>query len=532
VSGIAACVVMEAEPKTTPITLLSGFLGAGKTTLLKHLLENKAGLKVGLIVNDVAEINIDAALVSKKTGGASAAEDTVELQNGCACCTAAEEFLQGIESLMKLSRERGTPWDHIVIESSGVAEPREVRDNFRNALVSQPQTLAGTKLHAMVTAVDGSTFLEEFEKRNKLQERSDLGTARSVESTRQVVSLMCEQIECADILILNKADLVKPDELTLMCETVAALNPSAQVHTSERGRVDLAQVLAAAKGGGVADMDEDMEHRRMVEMVKAEAAAHGHAEHSHAQHAAPNADSSAAPPEAAEANGHGEAHAHGHAGAEAGCEETHTDAQHGGGGGGGAAATGETSQAHGHNHVHESRESKRFGITSFCYQRRRPFHPHRLMGVIRELPVRLENLALSEVLMEKDKDADDPAAEARSPMRSLIRAKGFIWLSNSHSQIFSWALAGKHFELKQYASWWSSLPRDEWPADQKQVAEIRKDFADDEMGDRRQELVFIGVSMDREAITRLLDGCLLTDSELLAYNQHWNQESAVANSAA
>ena len=114
-------------PATTPITLLSGFLGAGKTTLLKHLLENKAGLKVGLLVNDVAEINIDAALVSKKTGGASAAEDTVELQNGCACCTAAEEFLQGIEQLMKLSRERGTPWDHIVIESSGVAEPREVR---------------------------------------------------------------------------------------------------------------------------------------------------------------------------------------------------------------------------------------------------------------------------------------------------------------------------------------------------------------------------------------------------------------------
>ena len=114
-------------PDTTPITLLSGFLGAGKTTLLKHLLENKAGLKVGLLVNDVAEINIDAALVSKKTGGAAAPDDTVELQNGCACCTAAEEFLQGIEHLMKLSRERGIPWDHIVIESSGVAEPREVR---------------------------------------------------------------------------------------------------------------------------------------------------------------------------------------------------------------------------------------------------------------------------------------------------------------------------------------------------------------------------------------------------------------------
>ena len=120
-----AAMIME-RGTPTPITLLSGFLGAGKTTLLKHLLENKAGIKVGLIVNDVAEINIDAALVSKKTGGTSSPEDTVELQNGCACCTAAEEFLQGIGHLMKLSRERNVPWDHILIESSGVAEPREV----------------------------------------------------------------------------------------------------------------------------------------------------------------------------------------------------------------------------------------------------------------------------------------------------------------------------------------------------------------------------------------------------------------------
>ena len=199
--------------------------------------------------------------------------------------------------------------------------------------------------------------------------------------------------------------------MQLLREAVKSLNSAAQVHTSERGRVDLAQVLAAATGGGVAEMDEDMEHRRMVEMVKAEATAHGHAEHSHAQHAAPKADSSAAPPGAAEANGHAEVHAHGHADAKAECEPNCTDAQHEHGGGG------ETSQAHGHGHVHESRESKRFGITSFCYQRRRPFHPHRLMSVIRELPVRLENLALSEALMEKDKDADDPAAEARSPMR-------------------------------------------------------------------------------------------------------------------
>ena len=180
--------------------------------------------------------------------------------------------------------------------------------------------------------------------------------------------------------MLRQADLVKSvDEMELLREAVKSLNSAAQVHTSERGRVDLAQVLAAATGGGVAEMDEDMEHRRMVEMVKAGATAH----------AAPKADSSTAPPGAAEANGHAEVHAHGHADAKAESEPNCTDAEHEhGGGGGDAAATGETSQAHGHGHVHESRESKRFGITSFCYQRRRPFHPHRLMSVIRQLDVK------------------------------------------------------------------------------------------------------------------------------------------------
>ena len=144
-----AAMIME-RGTPTPITLLSGFLGAGKTTLLKHLLENKAGIKVGLIVNDVAEINIDAALVSKKTGGTSSPEDTVELQNGCACCTAAEEFLQGITHLMKLSRERNVPWDHILIESSGVAEPREVCARlcgrvWRRPLRTTPSAPAGAR---------------------------------------------------------------------------------------------------------------------------------------------------------------------------------------------------------------------------------------------------------------------------------------------------------------------------------------------------------------------------------------------------
>lgn len=149
------------------------------------------------------------------------------------------------------------------------------------------------------------------------------------------------------------------------------------------------------------------------------------------------------------------------------------------------------------------------------------------MSVIRQLPVRQESLALSEVLTQEESSAaprDDRNSDAtseRSPMTALIRSKGFLWLSNSHSQIFYWALAGKHFELTQYATWWQCLARSEWPTNEKEVADIMSDFAG-EFGDHRQEIVLIGVNMDRSAITALLDECLLTDKELEAYRKHWN----------
>ena len=208
--------------------------------------------------------------------------------------------------------------------------------------------------------------------------------------------------------MLRQADLVKSaDEQELLREAVKSLNSAAQVHTSEHGRVDLAKVLAAATGGGVAEMDEDMEHRRMVDMVKAE----GHAEHSHAQHIVPEAASSPAAPGAAEANGHAEESA-----------ASGADAEHTHGGGGGAAPTGETSQAHGHGHVHESRESKRFGITSFCYQRRRPFHPHRLMSVIRQLDVKDTPLQAEATYMPALKGALMGATAVHAPAQTHVMA--------------------------------------------------------------------------------------------------------------
>ena len=248
-----------------PVTILTGFLGSGKTTLLKHVLENKEGLKIGMIVNDVAEINIDAALVAVRGGGSAAAGDTVELQNGCACCSSAEELIQSVEKLMALAETRGVPWDHVVVEASGVAEPREIRDNFLNVATSQPELLAGARLHTMVTVVDASTFLAEFEKRNKVEQRPDLGTDDYTDNNRQVVDLMCEQVECADVLVVNKTDLsASARQLELLRETLGSLNPAAKVLTSVRGDVSLASVLAAAPADGVASLDGEGELREVA----------------------------------------------------------------------------------------------------------------------------------------------------------------------------------------------------------------------------------------------------------------------------
>jgi G3E family GTPase len=167
-----------------PITLLSGFLGAGKTTLLKHLLQNTDGVRVGVVVNDVAAVNVDAKLVK---GGASQGlggglpEDMIELSNGCACCSAGDDLFGALAELVSLSFMRGTTYDFIVFEASGVSEPRLLRAMFQEAAAAQWPLMRAIRLESMVTVVDAASFLELYSSTDSIAERSDLGYEESTD---------------------------------------------------------------------------------------------------------------------------------------------------------------------------------------------------------------------------------------------------------------------------------------------------------------------------------------------------------------
>jgi len=228
------------------VTLLSGFLGSGKTTLLKHILENKEGKRVGVVVNDVASVNIDAKLVVRGRGEAQEAwgDDMVQLDNGCACCSAGDDLFASIARLVQQSLEREAPYDHIVIESSGVAEPRLLRAMFQEAANAEWPLMQQVSLESMVTVIDAASFLELWGSSETMASRLDLGLGaqegadgglqewmRSVRpeedggsAGRSVVQLLVEQAEIADVLLLNKRDQVDAAQMATLRQILGAVN--------------------------------------------------------------------------------------------------------------------------------------------------------------------------------------------------------------------------------------------------------------------------------------------------------------------
>ncbi|RTZ02191.1 GTP-binding protein [Flavobacterium sp. RSP49] len=222
--------------KKLPVTVLSGFLGAGKTSLLNYILHNKEGLKVAVIVNDMSEVNIDAQLVKKENTLSRTEERLVEMSNGCICCTLREDLMLEVEKLAKEDR-----FDYLLIESSGISEPIPVAQTF--SFVNEEENIDLSRfsfIDTMVTVVDAFNFFKDFGSAQTLQDRkvSDIEN-----DTRTIVNLLVDQVEFANVIILNKTDLVTQKELEVLKASIQKLNPIAKIIPSILGRVNINEVL-------------------------------------------------------------------------------------------------------------------------------------------------------------------------------------------------------------------------------------------------------------------------------------------------
>ncbi|CAE8636561.1 unnamed protein product [Polarella glacialis] len=230
---------LSSDGPVTPVTLLSGFLGAGKTTLLKNLLENKKGLRIGVVVNDVASVNVDAQLISSQVAGAEGIE-VAELQNGCVCCSLADDLFSSVSEIL-VRAPPGSNFDHILVELSGVGEPESIRRNWRMAReIGHPAALR-SEIAKVVTVVDASTFAADWQDGRAAAELGDLGDRHDSSGSRPVVELLAEQIESADLILLSKVDLASVAELKAAAAIVRAINLKSEMLTSLWGKVDPAR---------------------------------------------------------------------------------------------------------------------------------------------------------------------------------------------------------------------------------------------------------------------------------------------------
>jgi G3E family GTPase len=371
-----------------PVTVLSGFLGAGKTTLLNHVLNNRSGLRVAVIVNDMSEVNIDAALI--RDGGADLSrtdEQLVEMTNGCICCTLRDDLLAEVRRLAEMNR-----FDYLLIESSGISEPLPVATTFDFRDENGLSLSDVARLDTMVTVVDAANLLKDYASEDFLADR---GETAGEGDTRTLVELLVEQIEFSDVIVLNKTGAASPDDLRAARQIVGSLNSSARIVETDFGRVELADIL----GTGRFDFEKASEHPLWFKEL------HGF-----------------------------------------------------------------------RDHVPESEE---YGIRSFVYRAKKPFHPARFKAFLGET------------------------------WPGVVRAKGFFWLATRPHHVGELSQAGALVRSGRLGLWWAAVPRQHWPQDPAAVEAIAS-ASDPVWGDRRQELVFIGADpMDEAALRRRLDACLI-----------------------
>jgi len=497
-------------PKPVPVILLSGFLGTGKTTMLRNWLQDSTE-RVGVVVNDVAAVNIDSKLVQQEGYNSEGEVNAIQLQNGCACCSLGDELLVSIYDLLELGTQ-DKPFSKIVVELSGVAEPQRVKENFEQAQGSGYYITQGFELSKVVTLLDASTFCEEYMTYMSIMERDDLIEGDIGEmGDYSVVELLVEQAEAADIVVLNKTDLASQDQLEATRAVVKAINTKAAVLETSYSQIGLDKVMGAVSKPEHAEEHEGHDH-----------GGHDHQEehscgHSHA--------SDCSDPECTDSS-HGHNHAHSHADdcsdpactdSSHGHSHSHADDCH---------DPDCTDESHGHSHSHShatTTAEERFGISSFTYRARRPFSEARFTEVLKKWPVPTHS-DLKLVL-------EDAEPDLGHPMARVIRSKGFCWLEQEPSTRVYWSHAGKDMKLSYSGVWWGAMTPRQVEVMQRlsggEYERALKEDWDEECGDRRQEIVFIGQRLQEEPIRAMLDECLLSDEEMAAYKKR--QEAKGAN---
>ena len=380
-----------------PVTVLSGFLGAGKTTVLNHVLNNRDGLRVAVIVNDMSEINVDSRLVAQGATLSRVDEQLVEMSNGCICCTLRDDLLKEVRQLAEQNR-----FDYLLIESTGISEPMPVAATFSFVDDSGATLSDVARLDTMVTVVDGEKFLEDY---LSLDELHDRNLQLNEDDQRNIADLLIDQIEFANVLLVNKTDRMTSIEVEQLQAILKSLNPDATVIPIERGRVSPRAILAT----GAFNEELVAESAGWLKELQ---------EFSHAP------------------------------------------------------------------------ESEEYGISSFVYRARRPFHPERL------------NAALDQ------------------GWENVLRAKGMMWLASKNDIIGVYSQAGNCVGVEPLRRWYAASPKEAWPEDEATLNALGKGWHP-EFGDRLQEVVFIGAGMDQSAIEAALNRCLLSDQEMVDGPAAW-----------
>lgn len=376
-----------------PVTVLSGFLGAGKTTLLNHILNSNHGLKIAVIVNDMSEINIDAGIVRSQ-------EKLVEMSNGCICCTLREDLLIEIKKLAQIQN-----YDYLVIESTGISEPIPVAETFTFEDETGISLSQFAELDTMVTVIDGLNFFNDYMEAVDLKERN---MATGIEDERTITDLLISQIEFANVLIINKLDLVTDKNKNLLKGILTKLNPTAKIIEATQSRIDLKEILNTK----LFNFEEAMSNPGWMMELRG----------------------------------------------------------------------------------FESHETAEYGISSFVFKDKKPFHPERLWEVLTDLP------------------------------KEIIRSKGFFWLANTPEIVGLWSQAGMTSTLEARGMWLASMDMNEWELDEEELESTRKNW-DEVYGDRVQEIVFIGQHLSDGTVVgslqdRLKNALLTVDEEKLG-KEYW-----------